>query len=79
MALTTTKVFQRNLSANDAVFPSVDGEPRMNIEGIVEVAGSSDINVDMTSVSGAYLVGKPAAADPCSAQTLKRYQHEHLL
>ena len=62
MALTTTKVFQRNLSANDAVFPSVDGEPRMNIEGIVEVAGSSDINVDMTSVSGAYLVGKPAAA-----------------
>ena len=61
MALTTTKVFDRNLNAGDPVFPSVDGEPRMNIEGIVEVAGS-DFNVDMTSVSGSYLVGKPAAA-----------------
>jgi len=61
MSLTTTKRFNTN-AMEQASFYTADGEPRINIEGIVEVAGVSDINVDVTSVSGNYLIGKSGSA-----------------
>jgi len=60
MSLTTTKRFDTRAMEQAAFFGDT-GEARINVEGIVEVAGVSDINVDNTSISssGCY-IGKSA-------------------
>jgi len=61
MPLTTTKRFNAR-AAQQAGFWGDNG-PALNIEGIVEIAGGSDINIDSTSASyGGTFIGKAAAA-----------------
>lgn len=60
-SLTTNKRFTPK-AKDFSTFYNDDNQATVNVEGIVEVAGVSDINVDMTSVTGAYLIGKPVAA-----------------
>jgi len=61
MALTTDKRFDQRATVDTATFYNAAGEARVNIEGIVEVSGVSDINVDNTTVNtGGGYVGKSA-------------------
>ena len=62
-SLTTNKSFTHK-AKDYAYFFNDNAEPTMHVEGIVEVAGDSDINVDNTSLSssGTY-IGKAADGD----------------
>ncbi len=59
-SLTTNKIFTHK-AKDYAYFNNDAGEPTAHIEGIVEIAGASDINVDNTTVNtGGGYVGKSA-------------------
>lgn len=61
-SLTSDKSFTHK-AKDYAYFFNDNAEPTMHVEGIVEVAGTSDINVDSTSLSSSgVLVGKSSSA-----------------
>lgn len=53
MALTTNKTFVRTIKADDATFVNATGEPRVNIEGGVQLYNSDGDPIDSLGSSGA--------------------------
>lgn len=56
-SLSTTKTFTHK-AKDYTSFYNQDGEPRVNIEGVVEIAGVSDIDINSSNIDGSFYIGK---------------------
>jgi len=62
MALSTTKRFSHK-AAPYAAFYNEAGEPRLNVEGTVEIAGVSDIDINAPTIDSSCYIGKSAGTN----------------